>query len=411
MGIYLWSELWHRLGRSLGTVVGVAVGVALFIALTAMGNGFRDAARLPLAGIGADILLSRPAAGADTAAAAQVVRGIRLPFGVSTLTDDDARKVEGIQGVSAVAAGLLLWDFASATYQTVLGVDAAQPAVGPSQVRQFVLAGRFLEPGDRRVAVVDRHYAAFYRLKPGDTVTIGGQSFPVIGVAEAQGSNQAAAANFYIPLADAQGLAHVDGNTVDQIYVRVKAASSVDRVVQDSQAALGQLSATTEQSIVQVMGGISRVSERFAGAAALVALLGGLLLTGLALSASVTERSVEIGVMKAVGWTSHNVARYFMVEGLALALVGAAIGVVVGWTVTLGLGLIPVDLSGLNLNNTPLGLSATSAVPSTLTLPAHMAFEPVVLALGLTCLGGALASWWVARRAAALKPAEAFREL
>ena len=410
MGVYLWSELSHRPGRSLGTVLGVAIGVALFIALTAMGDGFRDAARLPLAGIGADILLSRPAGGADTSAAAQVVRGIRLPFGVSTLTVDDAHRVEGIQGVGAVAAGLLLWDFASAAYQTVLGVDVTQPAVGPSQVRQSVLTGRFLEPGDRHVAVVDRHYAAFYRFKPGDTVTIGGQPFPVVGIAEVQGGNQAAAANFYIPLADAQELAQFDDKTVDQIYVRVKAASSVDQVVHDSQAALGQLSATTEQSIVQVMGGISRVSKRFAGAAALVALLGGLLLTGLALSASVAERGVEIGVMKAVGWTARDVMRHFVAEGLALALVGAAIGITVGGLATLGLGLIPVDFSGLNLGNTPLGLSSTSPAASTLTLPAHITWGPVVLALGVTCLGGALASWLVARHAAALKPAEAFRQ-
>jgi ABC-type antimicrobial peptide transport system permease subunit len=82
---YLTAELRHRPGRTMGALIGVALGVALFIALTAAGSGFREAARQPLADIGADILISRSDNGGGVAA--QTTRGVRQPFGLSLLTN------------------------------------------------------------------------------------------------------------------------------------------------------------------------------------------------------------------------------------------------------------------------------------------------------------------------------------
>jgi putative ABC transport system permease protein len=405
---YLLFEIRNRLGRTITTVLGVAIGVALFIALTAAGQGFREAARRPLAGVGADIVLTHPAAGNETAADAQTTRGVRLPFGVSTFMLGDLGKVQKIQSVDMVAGALLLWDFGATSYQTVLGVDVNQAAVGPARASEWITAGRFLQFDDTRVAVVDQHYAAFFHLKPGGAVNIGDEPFRVIGIVQVQEGSQVAAANFYIPLADAQMLAHLTPDAINEIYVRVGQASAVDDVVQRSRAALGEVSATTEQSIVQVMGSIASVSERFASIASLVALLGGLALTGLALSASVTERRREIGVMKAVGWTLRDVRNYFIGEGLALSLLGAFIGILLGWLSTLVLGMLPIDVA-VN-SSVPQGLASASAMSSTLTLPARLTLAPVILALGAALVGGAMASWFIARRAAILKPAEALRQ-
>jgi putative ABC transport system permease protein len=271
------------------------------------------------------------------------------------------------------------------------------------------VAGRFLESGESGVAIVDRHFAAFYSLKPGDDVTIGGKSFRVVGVVEAREGNQAAAANFYLALADAQALAGLGLEAVNQIYVRAAQASAVDDAARLSRAALGEVSVITEDSIVQVMGGIARVSDRFAGVAGLAALLGGLALTGLALSSGVSERTREIGVMKAVGWTAGQVARYFLMEGMAVSVTGALAGLGLGWLATLALSLVPIDLGALS-TNAPSDLAlGPAATPTPLTLPAQMTVGPAALALSLAVIGGSLASWLVARRAAALMPAEALR--
>ena len=182
MSVYLLAELRQRWGRALGTLVGVALGVALYVGLTAVAAGFAEAARQPLAGIDADILLSRPAG--DGLPAGQTTRGVRQPFGLAPLTLDEAADLGAIDGVGGVSGGLLLWDFGANSYQTLLGIDLAQAGVGPARVSEWVVNGRFFQPGERNVVVVDRHFAAFFRLQPGMTHEIGNQTFTVVGVVE-----------------------------------------------------------------------------------------------------------------------------------------------------------------------------------------------------------------------------------
>ena len=404
MSVYLLAELRQRLGRALGTLVGVALGVALYVGLTAVAAGFAEAARQPLAGIDADILLSRPAG--DGLPAGQTTRGVRQPFGLAPLTLDEAADLGAIDGVGGVSGGLLLWDFGANSYQTLLGIDLAQAGVGPARVSEWVVNGRFFQPGERNVVVVDRHFAAFFRLQPGMTHEIGNQTFTVVGVVEPPGGNQAAAANFYLPLADAQALAGLPAGQINQIYLRVAEASDVDSVVAASEAQLGTISALTEQSIVQVMGGVAQVSDRFASVTALAALLGGLILTGAALSANITLRTVEIGVMKATGWQAQDVVHLFVVEGIMLSALGAALGIFLGWLATLILSQIPVNLNLLAGTTPDLG---NSPEIEAYTLPARLSWIAVSVATAVALIGGTIASYLSARRAARLKPAEALR--
>lgn len=162
----------------------------------------------------------------------------------------------------------------------------------------------------------------------------------------------------------------------------------------------------TEQSIVQVMGGVAQVSDRFAIVAAGAALLGGLILTAITLSAGINLRASEIGVMKAVGWRARDVVRLFTAEGIMLSFLGAMLGIGLGWVAILILGQIPVDLATLT-NATPDFGGVADTVDY--TLPAQLSWNAVLLAVGTAVTGGGLASLFSARRAARLKPADALR--
>jgi len=402
---YLLAELRHRTGRALGSLIGVALGVALFIAMIAAGDGYREAARQPLAGIGADVLISRPPT--QSGAAPHTTRGVRQPFGYAPLTLAEAESLRYVPGVGALSGGLLLWDFGPQSYETLLGVDVSMGEVGPAQVGKWVVAGRFFELGERGVAVVDRHYAAFFNLQPEMPFEIGGQIFTIIGVVEVPGGNQAASANFYIPLADAQTLAGLPTDQINQVFLRVDEASAVEAVVAESETRLGEISALTEQSIVQVMGGIAQVSDRFAGVAALTALLGGLVLTGVTLRSGILLRTREIGVMKATGWLARDVVRLFVFEGVALGLLGAALGILLGWLATLLLGQIPVDMTLLAGSTPDLG---TGLGVATATLPTRLSLNAALTACFAAACGGGGASWWAAQHVALTKPAKALRD-
>ncbi|MEX1209114.1 MAG: ABC transporter permease [Acidimicrobiia bacterium] len=402
---YLLAEGRHRRVRMLGTLAGVALGVGLYVALVAAGDGFSVAARQPLAGVGADILISRP----DTqgAAGTQVTRGIRQPFGLTPLTTEEVEGLRHVSGVSGVAGGLLLWDFSANSYQTLLGVDTSREAVGPSSVSGSVVEGRFFEPDETDAVVVDRHYAAFFGLAPGKTLEIDGRSFTVVGLVEATGVNQTAAANLYLPLSVAQSLAGLADDQVNQVYVRVDEAADVEEIVVDAQTQLGEVSATTEQSIVQVIGGIAQVSDRYARVGAAVALLGGMLLSAITFNAAIVLRAREIGVMKATGWRARDVTRLFTTEGIALSLLGAVLGISIGLLGVIVLRQIPVDLQQAT-GQVPELTNVTT--PEPFTIPARLSPGAALSAAGVAVIGGGTASLLSARRAARLKPADMLRK-
>jgi len=409
MMTYISSQFRYRTGRALMVVAGVALGAALFVALTALGNGFRQAARAPLAGVAADLLITRPAIGQAAMAPAQTTRGPRLPFGSAPLTPDEVSRIASTGGVAQIATALEVWDFGAAQYQTVLGLDPAQDQVGPARLlREGLLAGRLFRADEQDVAVADRHYAAFYSLKPGDRVTIGGRSFQIVGIAEQRGSSQAGVANLYVPLAEAQNLVGLKAGQVNQVYARVTDASRVDAIVESLTAQMGSLSVISQESILQVMGSVARVSARFAEVAGLVGLLGGWVLAWVALSGLVAERQREIGVMKAMGWRARDVTRAFLAESLLLSLMGGLIGVVLGLAAALGIGALPAPVA--SLSQTLPGLAVAATPVSDPHLSAQVAPGTLLLALLVATSGGILAGWISVGRAAALKPSQTLRE-
>ena len=267
-----------------------------------------------------------------------------------------------------------------------------------------------LEPGDEGVAVADTSYASQNRLAVGDQVTIAGKPFTLVGLVDTSRAGQLANANLYLPLADARTLAGLSSDQVDQVYLRVGSAGEVDSVVQQLTRQMGQISAITEDSLLQVMGGIGQVSARFAEVAAALGLVGGLVLAWLAMSGLVAERRQEIGLMKAVGWQSRNVARVFLMEALLLSLAGGLVGMALGRASAGLLGQIPVPQVTTQLGGNLPGLAAAAPAAARLTLQAEAGLATLAQALLAAVVGGTLAGWIGARRAASLKPAEAPRD-
>ena len=404
---YLLAEGRFRLSRTIGSVIGIALGVALFTGLVSAADSFANAARRPLEDVGADIVVSRPEVAGE--ASSQTTRGIRQPFGLAPISGEELDELRQLVAVDDLSGGLLLWDFSGSSYQTLLGValeaDQAQD-VGPSALAGSVSKGRFFTKGDTGVVVVDQHYAAFFGLQPGQVVEIGEHEFEVIGIVSVEGAKQTAGANFYVPLSDAQSLAGLEPDEVNQVYLRVGEATDVEAVVSEVEAAIGSVSATTEQSIVSVVGGITKISDRFAKVAAVAGLLAGLLLSAVTLTAGVNLRTREVGVMKATGWRARDVVRLLTAEGLVLSFVGALLGVILGWLAVLALAQIPIDLPSVAGSVPDLAESAPS---EPFSIGAALSWSAAMVAMTAAILVGGLVSLVSARRISRLKPASALR--
>ncbi|MFE9775258.1 ABC transporter permease [Streptomyces sp. NPDC005931] len=397
---YVWSQLRHRGRRALAVVGAVALGSALFIALTSLGAGFREAAREPLDGVAADVVLTRPDDGTPSQ---QATRGVRLPFGLSTFNSEELRDIESVEGVSVAVGSLQIWDFGPRSTVTIAGVDPAQHAVGPGRVLdRNMVRGRPLRTGERDVAVLDQHYAAFYGTGVGDQVTVGTRDFTVVGLLEVKDSSQAAAANIYVSLADAQQLAGLRVGQVNQVHVQVGSSADTEAVTRRITDRVGTVSAITPDSLVQIMGAVGRISARFSTVAAVVGAAGGLLLSWTALRGLVAERTREIGVLMAVGWSRRDVVRTFGLEALVLSAAGAAVGILVGMALAGLLSYLPTP----EIVTGPPGAEGHAPAPAEQAgLP--VGFSTTALATaGLTSVVGATAAGMLAaRRATSLKPA------
>jgi putative ABC transport system permease protein len=338
------------------------------------------------------------------------MRGIRLPFSNQLLPSQDLEKLKTVEGVDSMASSLLLWEFDKGGFRTIMGVDLTQPSLGPVKVKDWLKEGRF--PQEEGEVVVEKHYAKFQHKKIGDSVEINGHPFSVVGLLEIKEGSQIASANIYLPLSDAQTLVGGDSNGVNIVYLRLKSPSLLSRVKTSIAGKLNGVSVTSSDSFLELMGGVSKISDQFSFIVSLIALGGAIFLIVKAMLSNLVERSREIGILKAVGWTEKDVQKQLMGEVFLQSLLGGALGIVMGYFFSYLLGFLSIPVSApWELNLLPAFAKDAAAAAQTVRLPVSISAGLTAISLALSLTAGGLASYFMGRRTARMKPAEILRQL
>ncbi|HKY97047.1 MAG TPA: ABC transporter permease [Gemmatimonadaceae bacterium] len=385
--------------RSFLTMLGIVIGVAAVIAMVAIGKGAQKSISDRIAGLGTTLLSVRP--------------GARRGFGVATennekLTIEDAEALER-RGKNFAAVGpemnkRLLIQYGSLNAQTQ--VTGAKPVF--PEIRKFNLAaGRFFndqeEAGMRRVAVVGSSVITNLGLQTpeailGENVRIGGLQFQVIGVFESKGQTGGFGNDpddiVIIPLSTARYRLF---GTPDLNSISVLAAT--EQQIPEAQAEIQSILRRQHRltpdkrddfdirNQAEFLNTFAETTKTFtfllAGIAAVSLLVGGIGIMNIML-VSVTERTREIGVRKALGATKVAILFQFLIEAIVLCLLGGLIGVLLGAGGAF-------TLSKLGGFNTTVDISS------------------VILAFVFSATVGVLFGVWPARRAASLDPIIALR--
>jgi putative ABC transport system permease protein len=342
---YVLKELRYHHNRTLVNVLGIGIGIALFVSINAVSTAYQKAVSLPFKNLGADIVVQRPEKRAvDSVQPPASMRGIRLPFSNQLLPSEDLKKLKTIEGVDSMASSLLLWEFDKGGFRTIMGVDLTQASLGPVKVKEWLKEGRF--PQKEGEAFLEKHYAKFHHTQMGGIVEINGHPFTVVGLLEIKEGSQIASSNIYLPLQDAQRLLggelvgvnsirnsnriltppenapksnfSTDGtaeqrgvisNGVNIVYLRLKNPSLLSQVKNSIGKQLNGVSVSSSDSSLELMGGVSKISDQFSFLASLIALGGAVFLIVKAMLSNLVERSREIGILKAVGWTGKDVQK------------------------------------------------------------------------------------------------------
>jgi putative ABC transport system permease protein len=408
---YIWKELRHHHHRTLVNVLGIGIGIALFVSINAVSGAYKEAVSLPFKNLGADIVVQRPEKRAlDSAQAPASMRGIRLPFSNQILPAQDLEKLRSIEGVDSMAASLLLWEFNQRGFRTIMGVDRAQPSLGPVKVKEWLKEGRF--PENSGEVVLEKHYAKFHQSRVGDDFSVGGRSFKVVGLLEIREGSQITSANIYLPLADAQNLIEGEAKGVNVVYLHLKTPSLLTKVKTQIAKELSGVSVTSSDSFLELMGGVSKISDQFSLLASLIALGGAIFLIIKTMLSNLVERSSEIGILKAVGWTERDVQKQLMGEALVQSLLGGIVGVLAGYVVSYFLGFLSISIpTPWDINLIPAFAKDTEAAAQVVRLPVSVSAGLTATSLALALMAGGLASFFLGRRTARMKPADILRRL
>jgi putative ABC transport system permease protein len=400
--------------RAVTSILSLALGVALFISLQAYANGFRQAARVPLVEIGADLAAQRQGA------VPQKFEGVVFPHSVAPVHRDEIRSIREIPGVQAVAEVVFFWSFEKSGFIAGLGIDP-EDSFGPGRLRASLTSGRFLAPGESHVAVADSTFARQAGLDLGSTVNISGREFSVVGLADTTRTGQLANANLYIPLADAQGLAEaapmvrsvhsIRPDDANMLFIKADQTRS-ERIAAQVKQVLGETGAVTSaRSFAAELGALFALVDRFGllvGATAFLFAAGVLVRL---VAGGIWERRREIAVMRAVGWMRREVTAQLWAETVALALMGGLVG--------LGISAVAVWLMGLTKVVVPMPWELSPSphflagggqtLPVVIPLPARLTPALVAVAFGLVVVCVTLTGVWLTRRLSNIKPAEVLR--
>ncbi|MFC8369094.1 ABC transporter permease [Streptomyces sp. NPDC057239] len=311
---------------------------------------------------------------------------------------------------------------------SVYGTDVTEPALGPLTSSEITDGRTFkTTETDAKVAVVDSAYAKEKELKTGDTVTVKGTEYKVIGIATATSGD--AAANLYLPLKQAQTLADAK-DKVTTIYVQATDSQQIDSVKSGIQKNISGTTVTTSADLADtVSGSLSTASSLAAGVGkwlSVVVLVAAFLVAGLLTSSAVSRRVREFGTLKALGWKSGRVTRQVVGESMVQGLIGGALGIALGlagaYAVTAVSPTLQAQLGGGSGGGGGMGgpgggggmggpgrQAAAKTLDVALTAPVSL--TTLALAVGLAVAGGLVAGAFGGWRASRLRPADALRRV
>lgn len=408
---YIIKELRYRSNRTLVNVFGIAVGIALFVSISAVSGAYKTAASRPFKNFGADLIVQRAEKQqTQTDKRIKSMRGIRLPFSNQLFDAQDMEALQRIEGVDATAHALLLWEFAENGFRTIMGVDAGQPSLGAAKVRNWVKQGHFPEKPDE--IAIEKHFAKFQKLGPGDMFEIGGHTFTIAGIIEIKEGAQVAAANIYMSLGSARMLFTGKPDAINLIYLRLNDPSMLNQIKSKLEVQIKGASISSSDSFLELMGGVSMISEKFSFIASMVGLLGAALLIMKTMIANLVERSPEIGILKAVGWTQKEIQRQLTAEAFIQALVGGMLGILMGYFISFLLGFLSISIPvPWGLNPVPAMAKQAQAASQVVRLPVSVSWPLAATAMGLSVIIGCVIGYVTGRRTSEMKPADIIRQL
>lgn len=390
-----WASLIANKMRSILTMLGIIIGVAAVIALVSIGNGVKQDIQNSISSLGSNLLMVMP--GAPRTPGVRPSQGSMKSLKVSDY--QAISKLDGVKAASPYTANSYVTIYQSKNWTTtVSGVSS-----NFQDVNNWTMAeGRFISSKNvenrERVAVVGQTVVKnlFAGEDPvGKEIRVKNIPFRVIGVLNSKGNGTMGNDQddvIFIPYTTAmervEGVDYLrmvyvvasDDNGIDRLQSDIENLLRVRHSIKDTN--LDDFNIQNMKSIMETMEQTTGTLTLFLGAVAAISLVvGGIGIMNIML-VSVTERTREIGIRKALGATYFVIVTQFLIEAVVISLMGGIIGIALGIGASKLIGLAS-------------GMSTVISVPT------------IVLSFAFSMAIGLIFGIYPARKAAKLNPIDA----
>jgi len=355
----------------------------------------------------------------------------------SYLDESIVSYIESIQGVKDVVPLLEKSEGTSQTMErfgrtftflrpdyTIIGVPLNSSLIDNYSILPTnITEGRNLREGDSEVVLLSLNNTEYFGVEVGDTVNILGSDFTVVGAHGASGFREGMM--LYMNISDAQKITDLEGK-ISRLDVYAEDQSYVDGIASTIESNHPELSATTSSerlSQFQNMQAMSQNTLQNAEATIsqtqttafqeiVIAVAATSLIVLFTMLYTVRERTKEIGILKAIGFSNWNVMSQFMFEGILLSLMAGVVGIAIGivGAPVLSSLLLP-HISMFGTQRGPGSFQGYTNPEAAGSQVATAALDPqlMLLAFGVAALLGALGSLYPAWRASRTSPMEALK--
>ena len=391
-----YSALLANKARSALTILGIVIGIASVIAMVSIGQGAQGAIQTSIEGLGSNLLTILPGIVQPGRGIVSAGRGT-----AQTVKNEDAEALRAIPEVLYISAEhqrrlQIASQAGNNTNSTVIGATSESEPVPNDSIDRGVFLSDQHNRSMSRVAVLGPTVAEDLFGSDdalGKTIRINKINFKVIGILKPKGG-----AGFFNP----DDVAIVPLTTMQKILAGVDYLSTIAVTVSDKEKMPAVQERATELllekhrvaepdfsiiSQADILGALTQVTQTFtiflASIAGISLLVGGIGIMNMMLT-TVTERTREIGLRKAIGAKNRDISLQFLAEAVMLTFLGGVIGVALGWVVA----VVVSQFAGI----------ATS-----------VSIQAFLLAFGVSAAIGIVFGYYPARRAASLNPIEALR--
>ncbi len=379
---YAMKEIRRRKHRNILNIAGFVIAVSTLITLVMAARGWETCTRVPLNSIGTDIIFIYTAPIQPVSSGCYIANHLfSYPFNQTLLTE-----IEDVPNVE-YAVPVLMHRLRAMVFTGIDPSETETNAVLPSAV----IEGRYLTPHDGRVALVDKEYAQLKNLTLGSTVTYTAD-FEVVGIVDISATN-IMKSHIYVNLPIVQEvLPEKPIGLVNIGLIRTSTPGKVEETAAALEDKWSEASTVTGSDLAETASGVIRISEETAWNISIALAVITILFTIKSQLGNVAERTKEIGILKAIGWSNSNIVKQIVTESLIQGILGGMLGCALGYVfASYVLSTIGGEIGG-----------ATSFVT----------IDPMLLfvGFGIALVSGIVAGLFSSLRASRLVPVEAIRK-